>query len=789
MPLLHSHADVGGDQEIRGENSMISRREFLQTTSGALLVSIGSGTVSAVRSQGPFDTRRSHIDPAQLDSWLGIAADGSVTAFTGKCEFGQGILTAQTQLVAEELDVPIDRVKLIQCDTAVCPDQGTTSGSQSTPTNFNERNLAQAGATARQVLLGLAATRLGVPASQLQVTDGTVFAVSDHSRRVTYGELVAGKKFNMPMDRNARRKAVADWKVLGTSVPRVDLTAMATGTFEYVHNVRVQGMLYGAVVRPPVIHAQLLSVDEGSIKPLPGVVKVVVKKNFVGVVCEKPFQALQAARQLKVNWNLGAALPDQKSFYDRLKKSPSRDAYVVKAPDVDARLASAAKVITATYLHPYQMHGSMGASCAVADVQGAKATVWSPTQSAYPTRNGVATLLGIPAENVRVIFARGSGCYGINAADTVSYDAALLSQAVGKPVRVQLSRKDEMLSENYGFAYVIEQRAALDTNGTIVAWDQESWNASKGGRPGYDRPGNVITGMLAGYEPQPFTPRNAAEPAGEFRNGSNAAPSYVTGRVGAKAGGAGTITSERVLTHTVESPFFTGPLRSPARLQNTFAHESFIDEIAAHLKVDPVAYRLRHLADPRLKEVVAAAAKAAQWVARPSPASAATRGASAATKTGRGFSCVLYEGDNGYVAMAAEVEVDEASGRLTAKRFVVAQDCGPISNPDGMRNQLEGGLLQGYSRALGEEVTWNAGGLTSVDWRTYRSLPLGFAVPIIESVLISRTEGEAMGAGETAITIVAAAVANAIFDATGARIREVPFTPERVKQAILKSKV
>jgi len=768
---------------------MISRREFLQTTGGALLVSIGSGPVSVAANQGQFDTRRSHIDPAQLDSWLAIAADGSVTAYTGKCEFGQGILTAQTQLIAEELDVPVARVKLIQCDTAVCPDQGTTSGSQSTPTNFNERNLAQAGATARQVLLGLAATRLGVPASQLQVTDGVVFAMADRRKRVTYGELVAGKKFNVAMDRDARRKAIAEWKVLGTSVPRVDMSAMAAGTFEYVHHIRVPGMLHGAVVRPPVIHAQLLSVDESSIAAVPGVVKVVVKKNFVGVVCEKPFQALQAARQLKVNWNPGSPLPDQQTFYDTLRKSPSRDAFVVKAADVDGRLASAATVIKATYLHPYQMHGSMGASCAVADVQGTRATVWSPTQSAYPTRNGVATLLGIPADNVRVIFARGSGCYGINAADTVSYDAALLSQAVGKPVRVQLSRKDEMLSENYGFAYVIEQRAGLDASGTIVAWDQESWNASKGGRPGYDRPGNVITGMLAGYEPQPFTPRSAAEPAGEFRNGSNAAPSYVAGRVGAKAGGAGTITSERVLTHTIDSPFFTGPLRSPARLQNTFAHESFIDEIAARLKVDPVAYRLRHLADPRLKEVVAAAAKAANWVARPSPASGSssrtqTGSPAALAKAGRGFSCVLYEGDNGYVAMVAEIAVEISTGRLIAKRFVVAQDCGPISNPDGMRNQLEGGLLQGYSRAIGEQVTWNATGLTSVDWRTYHSLPLGFAVPAIESVLINRTEGEAMGAGETAITIVAAAVANAIFDATGARIREVPFTPERVKAAL-----
>jgi len=390
-------------------------------------------------------------------------------------------------------------------------------------------------------------------------------------------------------------------------------------------------------------------------------------------------------------------------------------------------------------------------------------------------------LLGLPVENIRVIWTRGSGCYGINAADTVTYDAALLSQAVGRPVKVQLTRRDEHLSENYGFAYVIDQRVGIDAGGTIIVWDHESWNPSRGGRPGYDRPGNVITGMLAGFEAQPFTPRGAAEPAGEFRNGSNAAPSYVSGRVAGKAGGAGTITSERVLTHTVDSRFFTGPLRSPSRLQNTFAHECMLDEVAAHVKADPVEYRLRHLRDERLKGVVSAGATAAGWERRPSPRPGITRSGVVA---GRGVSCVFYEGDNGYVAMVADVEVDHASGRVAAKRLVVAQDCGPISNPDGMRNQLEGGALQGLSRALGEEVTWDASQITSIDWRTYHSLPLGFAVPAIETVLIDPPDGEAMVAGETAITIVAAAVGNAIFDATGVRIRQAPFTAERVKAAL-----
>jgi len=312
-------------------------------------------------------------------------------------------------------------------------------------------------------------------------------------------------------------------------------------------------------------------------------------------------------------------------------------------------------------------------------------------------------------------------------------------------------------------------------------WDYEAWFASLGGRPGYDTPGNVVTGMLAGFPAAPFRPAAAAEPAGEFRNGSNAAPSYVSGRVARNAGGAGTIASERVLVHTVRSPFFTGPLRSPSRLQNTFAHECFFDEVAAHVRADPVAYRLRHLSDPRLKDVVAAAAKAANWVARPSPRPDLTK---TGVARGRGFSCVLYEGDNGWVAMVAEIEVDQATGKLTAKRLVIAQDCGPVSNPDGMRNQLEGGALQGLSRALGEEVTWDDRKVTSVDWRTYHSLPLGFDVPIVESVLINRTDVEASGAGETAVTIVAAAVGNAIFDATGARVREVPFTAERIKAAL-----
>ncbi len=761
-----------------------SRRDFLKT-SGALIVGFSAaGAAQRIGlAQRGGGARGPQVDARQLDSWIAIATDGSVTAYTGKCELGQGIYTAQLQLVAEELSVPIARVKLIQCDTSIAPDQGTTSGSQSTPTNFNERNLAQAGATAREALVGLASERLGVPVNQLAAADGVIAVKGDASKRVSYGELVGGRKLGIPLSTTARRKPASEWTVLGKPVGRVDMPAMATGQFEFVHNVRVPGMLHGRVVRPPAVGSTLVSVDEGSVRGLPGLVKVVVKKNFVGVVAEKPWQAIQAANQLKATWTPGVGLPSHRDFYDYLRnQKPSRDTFVVSSKDVDEKLAQAKEVLKATYLHPYQMHGSIGSSCAVADVQSGKATIWSPTQSAHPTRSGSALLLGLPVENVRVIFTRGSGCYGINGADTVSYDAALLSQAVGKPVRVQLSRKDEMAWENYGVAFVIDQRVGLDANGTIVAWDYEGWSPTLGGRPGYDRPGNVITGQLAGFEPAPFTPRTPApDPGGAFDNGGNTAPSYVTGCVGGKCGGTGTVKSERVLSHAVKSYFFTGPLRSPSRLQNTFAHECFMDEVASRVKVDPVEYRLRHLSDARLSHVVQEAAKAARWEARPSPRPGVRRTGIAG---GRGISCVLYEGDNGYAAMVAEVDVDQATGRVRVKRLVVAQDCGPISNPDGMRNQLEGGALQGMSRALGEEVTWDDQKVTSIDWRTFHSLPLGFDVPAVESVLVNRTDVEATGSGETSITIVAAAIGNAIFDAKGARIRQVPFTPERVKAAL-----
>ena len=774
-PRLTSDARAALDQ------AGLSRRQFLQGTGAMVVAFASSGGIGAVLAQG-INGRSSQ----RLDSWIAIDGDGLVTAYTGKCEFGQGLYTAQLQLVAEELCVPIGRVRLVQCDTSVTPDQGTTSGQQSHPANFNKANLALAAATAREALVRLASDRLGVPAASLIAENGTVRVGADAARQVGYAALLGGRRFDLSLDPKAQRRHPSIWKVLGTPVARVDLPALVTGEAEFVHTMQVPGMLHGRVVRPPSVGATLARVNDAAVRGMPGVVRVVTKSNFVGVVAEKAWQAMQAAAKLDVTWTPGPALSPQRDAYQDIRKQPARDTLLVDSGDVEASLAKAATVLRSTYRHPYQMHGSVGSSCAVADVRADSATLWSATQSAYPTRDTTAMLLGLPPERVRVVYVRGSGCYGINGADTVTYDAAVLSQAVGRPVKVQLSRKDEMAWENYGNLFVIDQRIGLDRDGTIVAWDYEAWSAGRGGRPGYATPGNVVTGYLLGREPAPVAPRTPAPaPTTPLDNNLNTAPSYIAGRVGGSQNGAGVVGSERVLSHRVRSPFFTGPLRAPERLQNTFAHESFMDEVAAHVKADPVAYRLRHLNHARLAGAIAAAAKTAGWDTRPSPRANIPR---TGLVRGRGMACVCYEGDNGYVAMVAEVEVDRESGRVRVLRLVVGQDVGPISNPDGLRSQIEGGAIQGISRAMGEEVTWDAEKITSVDWRSYRTLSAGYESPVIDIALVNQPDADACGSGETAITVVAGAIGNAIFDATGVRIREVPFTPERVAAAMAEAR-
>ena len=407
LPLAEFTMSQGAATAL--ERAGFSRRTFIKGT-GALIVSFSlAGAFGELEAQqtraGAFGENPAADSPpaGEVDSWLAIGSDGGVTAYTGKEELGQGMFTAQMQLVAEELCVPFQRVKLIVADTSLTPDQGVTSGSQSHPANFNHNNLAGACATAREALVQLGSSHLSIPVDQLSAVDGEIRSKSDASKKVTYGELLAGKKFNLKLDTAAKRKPASEWTVLGKPIGRPDMPEMATGTFEFVQNVRVPGMLHGMVIRPSSVGGNLMIVDESSVSRMPGFVKVVVKKNFVGVVAEKPWQAVQIARALNVTWSPGPELPKQESFYDHLRnQKPTRDTLLVNSKDVDQKLSEAATVVKATYYHPYQMHGSIGSSCAVADVQGDKATVWSPTQGVCHQRATIAMLLGLKPESVRV---------------------------------------------------------------------------------------------------------------------------------------------------------------------------------------------------------------------------------------------------------------------------------------------------------------------------------------------------------------------------------------------------
>jgi nicotinate dehydrogenase subunit B len=768
--------------------SLASRRDFLKRT-GVLIVGFNmagrAGKLVAQNTLSPTGL----VDATQVDSWISIATDGRITAYSGKIEFGQGFSTVQTQLIAEELFVPLNQVTVIFGDTGLTPDQGVTSGSQSTVTEFRAGGLRQAVDTARDALFQLASQHFNISVNQLSVQNG-VFQVTggDPSQMVSYGQLLMGKRFNLTLNPKTVPKDPKNYTILGTSVPRIDLPAKATGQFQYVQHVRLPGMLHGKVVRPPVVGAKVSSVDRSSVAGMPGNIQVVVKNDFVGVVADREWNAIKAASALVVNWTAGQALPDQNNLYTFMRQQQSADSFVVDSGDTDQTLATAVKTVSAQYLYPYQLHGSLASSCAVADVQGgtgpkASAKIWSATQGVYPQRDSVALVLGIPLANVQVIYTEGSGCYGLNGNDSVSFDAALLSQAVGKPVRLQYSRKDEMTSgESFGPAHVANMMAGVDGTGQMVVWSYEGWSLTKGDRPNATTPGNIISGALAGFPVPPLT-SGPTPPPTTFANNANAAAAYLAGAVAGKApAGTGSVVSEKVVNHTIASPFFTGPLRSPDRLQNTFANESFVDEVAAAAKADPVQYRLRHLRDPRLIAVLNAAANAASWDTRPSPKPG---NAATGVATGRGVSCVLYEGDNGYSAMVAQVSVDQATGVITVTRLVASQDSGPVSNPDGLKNQMEGGALQGLSRALFEEMTWNpTGAIASLDWRTYPVFAFGDALPVIDTVVLNPLDVPQLGAGECTITTVASAIGNAVFDATGVRLRQAPFTPARFLAAL-----
>ena len=776
-----------------------SRRDFLKTA-GVLMVSASAAGVAATNARAQSAINPSgNVDNTQVDNWIAIGADESITVLSGKCEFGQGLRTVQLQLAAEELSVPMERITLVLCRTGVTPNQGYTAGSFSTWTQFGAGGLRNALDTARDALFQLASQYLDADVSQLTVKDG-VFSVTggDPSYTVSYGELVQGQRFNLTVNAKAVPKDPSKWTVLGRSVPRVDMPAKAKGTFQYVQKVRIPGMLHGKVVRPPALGAHVGSINTSVVTGLPGNPQVVRVNDFVGVVADTEWHALNAANAVAgaITWSAGDSLPAQADFYKYMTQQPSRDAFAVNTGDVDKVMATAAKTLSAQYLYPYQMHGSLASSCAVADVRGgtgktATVKAWSATQSVYDVRTYLSTLLSIPAANIEVIQVEGSGCYGGNGADPVTFDAALLSQAAGKPVRLQYSRRDEMTAgEHYGHPMVANEKVGLDASGNIIAWDYETILAVHGEGPlagftfgGAPGPGNFIPGALAGFPTGKVVPTTtpAAPAGGPFWNFGNSVPPYSSGNVNGTNLGTGSVASQRSVTRLVESPLWTSYLRSPDHIQNTWAHESFMDEIAASQKQDSVLYRLRHLTDQRLIGVLNAVTQRALWDARPSPKAGNAR---TGVVTGRGVSCVLYSGFDGYCAVVAEVSVDQDTGVITVTKATAGLDTGPVINPNGLRNQMEGQVVQGISRALVEEVKFRnlgaggfgGGAVTSTDWSSYRVLQFGDKLPEIDLVLINNLKVAPTGAGETIITLVASAIGNAVYDATGVRLRQIPMT-------------
>jgi len=694
-----------------------------------------------------------------LDDRLAIGTDGTITAFSGKVEIGTGVRTSLAQIVAEELDVPLERVHMVMGDTALTPDEGYTAGSMTIHSSGTA--LRQAAGEARRAMLEMASEQLDANPDELSVQDGLITVAHDPKRSVTYAELMGGKLFNLQVTDQAPLKPPESYRIVGTSTPREDLPRKVTGQPSFIQDLKVPGMVHARLVRPPSPAAKLVAMDESSVKDIPGLVKVVQRGNFIGVVAEREEQAIQAAKQLKVEWQETAVYPRMQDLFTALRSQPTEDSVLVEQGDLEKAFAGAAQQVHATYYQPYHAHASLGPSCALAEVKGDQVTVWASTQGPYPLRGALAELLNLPVENVHLIHVEGAGCYGQNGSDDAAADAVILAQVVGRPVRVQWTRTDEFVWEPKSPAMVMEVHGGLDSQGNLVAWDYHVWSPSHAKRPRFA--GQLVTAQLISGQPAP-------QARFSFGAERNALTNYAFP----------TQSAQRVTVHYAPNSFLrVSSFRSLGGSMNTFANESFIDELAAAAGVDPVEYRLRYLANPRERAVLIAAVEKAGWDPRPSPCTNETE---LPEGEGRGVAFARYENDQAIVACIAKVQVEKNTGVVRVKRIVVAHDCGLIINPDGVKNQIEGNVIQSLSRALKEEVEFDERRITSVDWQTYPILTFS-EVPEIEIVLINRPDQPAMGAGEPSTVTTAAAVANAIFDAIGVRMRQIPFAPERIRSA------
>ena len=754
------------------QTSSLTRRSVL-LGGGALVVSVGAGvTLETVLSIGQAYAQgaKPPLTPDQLSSYIAVNADGRVAAYFGKMDMGHGLHVAIGQIVAEELDVSFKSVKVYMADTATSVNQGGASGS--TGIQLGGKQMRVAAAEARRVLVEMAAASLATPVERLVVNDGVVSVADDPSKRVSYAQLIGGQYFNVQLAWNkeygnalyapgkAQPKKPSEHKIVGQPIKREDIAPKVFCQEDFVTDIKVPDMVHGRMIRPPVAGAVPVKVDDSTIKNISGA-KVVWNQGFLGVVADKEWDAIQAAEALKVEWSAQTPpFPDQVLLHDHIRKAPVRKRVVEQQNgDVDEAFKSAARVIEAEYEWPFQSHASMGPACSLVEIKDGYVTCWSGTQKSHFVQNGLADILQVPVEKVHVIFKPGPGSYGRNDADDCAMDAAVLAKAVGRPVRLQYMRNQGTGWDPKGPASIHMAKAGLNAAGEVIAYEFTSKAFSRvdvdtnGGKPQ-----DTLTGQTLGVA---------------LKSGDGfgvPAESYA-------------VANKRLAWETIPplldraSPLRTSHLRDPVGPQIHFASESFIDEVAAAVNADPIEFRLRHITEPRDIAVIKAAAEKANWDTRPSP----RRDQTGIKVSGRGIAYAQRNGTR--VAVIAEVDVDRSTGKIRARKFTVAHDCGQIINPDGLVKCVEGNIVQGVSRALWEEVTFDRNAVTSVDWITYPILDITETPGEVNVVLINHPEIPPSGAGEPSIRPVAAAIANAIFDATGVRIRRVPFSPERVKAA------
>ena len=747
---------------IAPTSHLFNRRALLKAGAGALVVGF---SVEATLAHAGNSAAAAMLRPAKgvakdrVDSFVSIEPNGKVTIYVGKVDLGTGTKTALAQMAADELDVAFEQIDMVMGDTATTPDQWITGANLTIAQGGGE--LRKACATARAALLTRAASQLGAPVAELQVSKGVVSLKSDPAKVVSYNALLqGGKALDLKVDAKATAKSASEYRVVGKSIPRVDIPEKVSGEFMYVHDFRLPGMLHARVVRADELGARLEAVDDSEARKVGGFVQTVRRGDFIAVVAKNEWGAIKAARALKLGWSNGTGLPDKATVFDYWRKQPiAKEEATQKVGDAPAALASSTRRVKASYEFAVQTHASLGPSCAVADFSGGQLNVWSASQATHSMQSELATITGLAPEKVRLVYLDGAGCYGRNGHEDATADAALIATLIGKPVRVQWMRADETARAPKSPPRAIDLEGGFDADGNLVAWSGDF---------------HIALNHIAAFKPLDF-PLLAATDLGMPKPGNwvgflfqNAAAPYALPNI-------------RVNTRHIEKAFFrSAHLRSPGRIENTFANESFMDELAAEAKADPAEFRLKYIKDPRAIAVMKAAMKRANWQTRSGVNPGA---ASGDVMKGRGISYVRYNNATTYVAAVAEVEVNRTTGAVRVTRVCVGHDCGQIINPDGLANQIEGGVIQTVSRTLIEQVEWDRSKVTSVDWATYPILRFPDA-PRVEVDMINIPGEVSWGAGEPTPTTIPAAIANAIYDATGARMRSVPFTPEKVLAAL-----